>query len=119
MDNSYRFFKNEACKYFPCHKGLKEFNCLFCFCPFYLREDCPGNPKFWNKEGTIIKDCSDCAFPHYPEHYDTMMAGSGRATRRARSQRRSGRQQCLFRKSIRRRKHESGEADSHGFLRGI
>ena len=74
MDNSYRFFKNEACKYFPCHKGLKEFNCLFCFCPFYLREDCPGNPKFWNKEGTIIKDCSDCAYPHYPEHYDTMMA---------------------------------------------
>ncbi|MFW5671451.1 MAG: cysteine-rich small domain-containing protein, partial [Acetivibrio ethanolgignens] len=35
MENSYRFFENRECKYFPCHKGLKELNCLFCYCPLY------------------------------------------------------------------------------------
>ncbi|MGN1180093.1 MAG: cysteine-rich small domain-containing protein, partial [Suilimivivens sp.] len=30
MENSHRFFENRECKYFPCHKGLEDFNCLFC-----------------------------------------------------------------------------------------
>ncbi len=68
MNNSFRFFRNTACKYFPCHdvKDSNDFNCLFCYCPLYLMEDCGGNPK-WNKN---VKDCSDCLLPHRPKGYD-------------------------------------------------
>lgn len=73
MKNSYRFFANKDCKYYPCHQGLEDFNCQFCYCPFYLKEVCPGAPTFWKKEdGTIIKDCTDCNFPHRPESYDVI-----------------------------------------------
>ena len=37
MENSYRFFQNKSCEYFPCHeiKDSGDFNCLFCYCPLY------------------------------------------------------------------------------------
>ncbi|MDD3368299.1 MAG: cysteine-rich small domain-containing protein [Lachnospiraceae bacterium] len=85
MENSYRFFENRACKYFPCHilpeqtdtpgkeKADTGFNCLFCYCPFYLREHCPGKPSFLERNDRKIKDCSKCTFPHEPENYDVMM----------------------------------------------
>ena len=53
MENSHRFFENRACKYFPCHKGLENLNCLFCYCPLYCRENCPGNLKFIEEEGRM------------------------------------------------------------------
>lgn len=71
--DSYRFFANRACKYFPCHKGLSDFNCLFCYCPLYPKEDCPGNPRFLKRGGGYLKDCSDCTFPHRPENYDAIV----------------------------------------------
>ena len=73
MENSSRFFANTACEYYPCHGGLKDFNCLFCYCPFYLREKCPGAPKFLDIRGRIVKDCSGCVFPHCPENYDVII----------------------------------------------
>ncbi|MGN0482027.1 MAG: cysteine-rich small domain-containing protein [Lachnospiraceae bacterium] len=73
MEASYRFFENRACKYFPCHQGLEDFNCLFCYCPLYLREHCPGNPVYKEIEGNKIKDCTNCTFPHQPQNYDAMM----------------------------------------------
>lgn len=73
MNNSYRFFENRACKYFPCHEGLKELNCLFCYCPLYARENCPGNPAYMEVAGKRIKVCSNCTFPHRPENYDAVM----------------------------------------------
>ncbi|MGN0290414.1 MAG: cysteine-rich small domain-containing protein [Lachnospiraceae bacterium] len=73
MNNSYRFFENRDCEYFPCHKGLEEFNCLFCYCPMYAKEKCPGNPAYFEKNGKRIKNCMDCIFPHQPENYDVMM----------------------------------------------
>ncbi len=68
MDNSYRFFKNSDCQYFPCHKvGNEEmFNCLFCYCPLYFLEDCGGN--YTTKDG--IKNCINCVIPHSPKGYD-------------------------------------------------
>ena len=69
MENSYCFFENRDCKYFPCHEGLEDFNCLFCYCPFYLRERCPGKPEWLNIDGKFIKDCTNCNFPHKPESY--------------------------------------------------
>ena len=68
MDNSYRFFSNRDCKYFPCHdvKNKDDFNCLFCYCPLYLMEECGGNYKI-NKG---VKDCSGCMIPHSPKGYD-------------------------------------------------
>lgn len=74
MENSYRFFENRACKYFPCHEGLEEFNCLFCYCPLYSMEKCPGkNEYITSKDGRRIKVCTNCTFPHEPENYDTVI----------------------------------------------
>ena len=71
----YSFMQHTACEFFPCHKTAhpEDFNCLFCYCPMYRLEHCPGNPRYFKKNGRRIKDCSDCTFPHDPEHYDTIM----------------------------------------------
>lgn len=77
MEHSYRFFENQQCKYFPCHKGMhgEEFNCLFCYCPLNPYPDCPGKPLYRDtKEGNRIKDCSDCTFPHEPDNYEKVIA---------------------------------------------
>jgi len=73
MENSYRFFENRECKYFPCHEGADEFNCLFCYCPLYHFENCPGNPVYKEKEGKKIKICTNCSFPHQPGNYDVVI----------------------------------------------
>lgn len=74
MKNSYRFFENKECEYFPCHQNLEHFNCLFCYCPLYLREHCPGKPEYIKRpDGNIIKNCSNCTFPHQPENYDVII----------------------------------------------
>lgn len=66
--NSYKFFNNNQCEFFPCHEVEKdnEFNCLFCYCPLYmLEEDCGG--KFtYTSHG--IKDCSHCLLPHVKDY---------------------------------------------------
>ena len=74
MENSYRFFQNRGCKYFPCHKVKddNEFNCLFCYCPLYtLGDQCGGNCTY-TESG--CKDCSNCAIPHRRENYDRIVA---------------------------------------------
>lgn len=77
----YSFFQNKECEFFPCHKGVKKesFNCLFCYCPLYLKgEKCGGNFEYLENG---IKDCSNCTFPHEKENYDKMIeriAGSER-----------------------------------------
>ena len=73
MEHSHRFFENKKCSYFPCHKGLADFNCLFCYCPLYHRTDCPGNPNYIEKEGRTVKVCTHCTFPHQPENYDKVV----------------------------------------------
>ena len=72
MENSSCFFSNKDCKYYPCHKGLEQFNCLFCYCPLYWLE-CPGNHEFFEKGGVRLKNCVDCRFPHHPENYNKIM----------------------------------------------
>lgn len=73
MENSHRFFQNTECKYYPCHKGVENLNCLFCYCPFYNRDNCPGNPEYKEKEGRKIKICANCIFPHQAENYDIII----------------------------------------------
>ena len=73
MKNSHRFFENKECKYFPCHEGVDDFNCLFCYCPLYQLENCPGNPIYKEKEDRKIKVCKNCTFPHKPENYDVVV----------------------------------------------
>jgi Zn-finger protein len=63
MKDCYNFFKNKKCKYYPCHKNIKEMNCLFCYCPLYFINECGGNFKI-NKNGH--KDCTECTLPHIP-----------------------------------------------------
>lgn len=73
MDHSYRFFENKACRYYPCHEGTEVINCLFCYCPLYHREVCPGNPQYIEKTEKKIKVCTNCTFPHKPENYDIVV----------------------------------------------
>ncbi|MBR1635454.1 MAG: metal-binding protein [Lachnospiraceae bacterium] len=68
-ENSSRFFANTACQYYPCHKGADEINCLFCYCPFYHRSDCPGNPVYKQKGDRLVKACTNCIFPHEAKNY--------------------------------------------------
>ena len=68
MENSYKFFQNKECEWFPCHstQQIENFSCLMCFCPLYNFADCGGNFKLL-KNG--IKDCSGCMIPHYNYDY--------------------------------------------------
>jgi len=61
MLGSYQFFENKACKFYPCHKGLRKINCLFCYCPLYSYDDCGGDYTY-SESG--CKDCSNCLLPH-------------------------------------------------------
>lgn len=71
MDHSHRFFRNTACRYFPCHPGAdpETFNCLFCFCPLYFLDACGGDHTL--RQG--VKDCTPCLRPHRPEGYDAIL----------------------------------------------
>lgn len=73
MENSSRFFANTACEYYPCHKGAEEMNCLFCYCPLYTLERCPGLCKYVEVNGRKLKICTECTFPHQPENYDVII----------------------------------------------
>lgn len=74
---SYRYFENRSCEYYPCHKSDK-INCLFCFCPLYLVNDCGGNCSYIkDKNGREIKDCSECMLPHTPDGYDYIIKKLG------------------------------------------
>ena len=73
MDNSHRFFANKDCEYYPCHEGIEEINCLFCYCPLYRLENCPGTPSYKEKDGRRIKVCTSCTFPHRAENYEKVL----------------------------------------------
>ena len=73
MDNSHRFFANKDCEYYPCHVGIEEINCLFCYCPLYRLENCPGTPSYKEKDGRRIKVCTSCTFPHRAENYEKVL----------------------------------------------
>lgn len=67
---SSRYFQNKDCEYYPCH-AMEEMNCLFCFCPLYPYQDCGGGfTLIAGKDGTTIKDCSNCCLPHTEAGYD-------------------------------------------------
>ncbi|MFR0666782.1 MAG: cysteine-rich small domain-containing protein [Faecalimonas umbilicata] len=71
--NFINFFSHKQCEYFPCHKtdDPDNFNCLFCFCPLYLKgAECGGNFRYTEKG---VKDCSQCMFPHERKNYTKMM----------------------------------------------
>ena len=74
MKNSFSYFQNRECEYFPCHKVKddRSFNCLFCFCPLYaLGDKCGGNCTY-TENG--IKDCSGCLIPHSTSGYDYILS---------------------------------------------
>jgi len=67
------YFENRSCDYYPCHSGSDHINCMFCYCPFYRREECPGNPEFIKKGKKTIKSCMNCRFPHEYGNIDRIM----------------------------------------------
>jgi Zn-finger protein len=75
MKNSYKFFANTECRYFPCHENVDSdhFNCLFCYCPLYLLgERCSGNFEYVG-QSKDVKCCTKCVFPHNPSNYDLII----------------------------------------------
>lgn len=66
--HQYEFFSHKTCEFFPCHptEDPERFNCLFCYCPLYLMEQCGGNYTYTTAG---IKDCSQCLIPHCRENY--------------------------------------------------
>jgi len=64
--NSNKWFTNTECKYYPCH-DTGDINCMFCFCPLYLYQNCGGDYTIL-KNG--IRDCSKCNIPHSETGYD-------------------------------------------------
>lgn len=73
MDNSYKYFENRDCKYYPCHEGIDSINCLFCYCPLYSFDSCPGKNHYIEKDGKRIKVCTDCNFPHEAKNYEKIL----------------------------------------------
>ena len=85
MNDSYRYFENSACRYYPCHKGIEELNCLFCYCPLYtLGSGCGGNFR-WLPDGT--KDCSACLAPHGRGSYSFVIGKFGQLSELAKRNR--------------------------------
>ena len=73
MENSFRYFENRECQYYPCHTGMEEMNCLFCYCPLYFLPECPGHREYVESHGRRILSCMDCDYPHRAENYSEMM----------------------------------------------
>ncbi len=72
--NSSTFFENRACRYYPCHTGLSEINCLFCYCPLYSLNSCPGVFSYVKtRSGARVKSCMNCDFPHRRENYGAVI----------------------------------------------
>ena len=74
MENSYKYFENKECEYYPCHKNADKLNCLFCYCPLYSYEKCPGKWEYIEINGKKMKECTACTFPHEAKNYDIIMA---------------------------------------------
>ena len=73
LSNSSRFFANTGCEYYPCPPiSQEDFNCLFCYCPMYYGF-CMGEHAYVEVNGSLVKDCTGCDFPHRPENYDTVV----------------------------------------------
>lgn len=72
--NSKSFFANTDCEYYPCHKCDEPVNCLFCYCPLYQFDTCPGKYKMIERDGKVIKSCIDCDFPHRKDNYEKVIA---------------------------------------------
>ena len=68
-ENSAAFFANKDCMYYPCHECKEDINCLFCYCPLYHLDDCPGSYTITDKGGVKIKNCKDCVYPHLAKNY--------------------------------------------------
>lgn len=73
MKNSFKYFENIECKYYPCHKNEQNINCLFCYCPLYSLENCPGKYNYIDSNGKRFKECTNCTFPHKAENYDIII----------------------------------------------
>ncbi len=75
QQNSFNYFCNKDCEYFPCHKGVdaEKFNCLFCFCPLYMLGDKCGGKFVYSETKNRIKSCTNCELPHNPDYYDEII----------------------------------------------
>lgn len=69
MMNNHQYFNNIDCKYYPCHEGIDNINCLFCYCPLYYME-CGGDYVILADN---IKDCSKCTRPHDKMNYSDII----------------------------------------------
>jgi len=64
MSEHYKFFENDLCEYYQCHKNIERINCMYCFCPLFNTKECVSKKK---------NDCENCTFPHKEENYSAMI----------------------------------------------
>ena len=68
---SYKFFQNLKCEYFPYRTGIDkaDFNCLFCYFPFYFLDDCGGKCKYLKG----LKVCTDFNYIRNRDNYQNII----------------------------------------------
>lgn len=59
MENSYRFFSNRACKYFPCHKGLRTLTVCSATARFTFGKNVRVILPFWILTGKLLRTVQD------------------------------------------------------------
>lgn len=66
------FYQNRECRYFPCHEtdDTDNFNCFFCFCPLFHKNDCGGNPLILENG---VKSCENCMRPHKADSWEDII----------------------------------------------
>jgi threonine-phosphate decarboxylase len=66
---------HESCKYFPCHKSLKD--CTFCYCPFYpCYYDKSGGEEIISKSmNKPVWSCSKCLISHNLVYVEKILTG--------------------------------------------
>lgn len=77
FEQSFLYFENRRCKYFPCHGGVniesEGFNCMFCRCPYYYKAVCPGiESGVAHVLENGCKDCTECAYNHLYSNREEM-----------------------------------------------
>lgn len=67
--------RGEHCDFYPCHSGVRDFRCTFCYCPIYpcgMEET--GGKWIEGANGKRVWDCSECTIVHEGDFVDKIKA---------------------------------------------
>ena len=67
------FLRIQPASIIPATRGWRILTAYSVIALFICGKKCPGSPRFLDIRGKIVKDCTDCTFPHRPENYDAVI----------------------------------------------